>query len=393
MNAPEKKSCVACGEDIQLSARRCPYCHSSQKPDKVGILAEVTKWCGGIAVVLSVIMGVGELTRITDAWLEDDVYAQQLAEAAKIAMQQNDNLMAKELLNEAIALKPSSHEVRSLSVKLAMLTVRNTKAVLSQGEFDPIHEAYGVLYKNLGVEDSIRNDVMAHIGWAAALLEKPNPEYFFDRVLQEEPDHVYALMFKVAWLLTEWIDSSSDQDRYQMAKALFQRAREKGNNPSFVVYSYLSTLEKNTKGAGEYIKLVINEQKIIAAFDSWQINEIRHEIHSHMKRAIRDYAAEDNEIFEQLFAVLDEEEFKQLIHFVATGDDKELQVASKIVMAIYQVNKGNLENALSMYIGARDTLQNETISYATTLEYALPNLIEQVCKQLKANKTAPLCLQ
>ncbi|MCB1936424.1 MAG: hypothetical protein KDF59_10835 [Nitrosomonas sp.] len=395
MNVPEKKPCVACGEDIQIVAKRCPYCHSPQTPDKVGILATVTKWCGGIAIVLSAIMGVGELTRITDAWLEDDVYVQQLAEAAKIAMQQHDNATAGELLNEAFALKPSSNEVRLLRVKLAMHTVRHTLAVLSQDEFDPINEAYSVLYKSLGVEDSIRNDVMAHIGWAVVLLGKSNPEYFFDRVLLEDPDHIYALMYKVAWLLSDWIDSKSVQDeaRLQQAKTLFQTARNKGNDSSFAVYRYLVALEKNPKGAVDYIKLVVQEQEIIAAFDAWKIHKIRHEINSHMTRVIRDYALDDNETFEQLFADLDEHEFKQLINFVAASDDKAHQIASDVLLAIYQENKGNLKKALAGYVAAQEKIQNDTVSYTTYLNYVLPDLIRRVCEQLNAFGTEQQCQQ
>ena len=112
-----------------------------------------------------------------------------------------------------------------------------------------------------------------------------------------------------------------------------------------------------------------------------------------MTRVIRDYALDDNETFEQLFADLDEHEFKQLINFVAASDDKAHQIASDVLLAIYQENKGNLKKALAGYVAAQEKIQNDTVSYTTYLNYVLPDLIRRVCEQLNAFGTEQQCQQ
>ncbi|MCP5245741.1 MAG: hypothetical protein H6937_07265 [Burkholderiales bacterium] len=177
----------------------------------------MTKWYGGVAVVLSAVMEVSNRARVTDSWLEDDFYVQKLAEAAELAMQQGDFTVAGELLDEAAGKKPSSSDLRLIQLKLAMLTVRDKFALLSQDEFRPINETYTVLYKNLNFDDQMRNDVITHIGWTAVLLDKAHPDYYFDRILEGDPRHVHALVFKTTWLLTERFDSISAGERSQTA--------------------------------------------------------------------------------------------------------------------------------------------------------------------------------
>ena len=387
-----KKTCVACGERIQQQARRCPYCHSLQKPDKVGLIATITKWCGGIAVVLSVVLGVGDLTRVTDSWLEDDIYAEQLAEAAEIAMQQEDFAIAGVLLKEAAALKPSSSEVRSSQVKLAMLTVRKKFAVLTQDGFEPVNEAYTILYKNLDFDDRMRNDVMAHIGWAAVLLDKPRPGYYFDQVLAGEPENVYALVFKTTWLLTGRFDSISASERFKTAKALFQKGKDSERHQSFIVDWYLYALSRHSSGAAaEYIRTVIREHDVIATFGFPKVKNIRREIDSLMMQAIRKSAVQNDALFDSLFAHLDERELEQLLGFVAASGDLQQRVTADVLKGLYQARKGDLTSALAAYGVAMEVYENGKLSSAQVVANALPNLIKRACERLDESASDSLC--
>lgn len=391
----QHKSCIECGEPIRLEARRCPHCHSAQNKDRVGLIGTVVKWCSGVAVVVSVIMALGNLTRVVDSWLKDDIYASQLAESARMAMQQGDNDIAEELLKEAAKLKPSSDEVRSSQVKLAMLTVQKRFVMLSNDDFGPINDAYTVLYKNIGFDDSMRYDVLAHIGWAAALMGKNNSEYYFDQVLGSASDHFYALVFKAYWMLSDMVsdelkDTLSRDERYLQATELFDKARTVEGSDRLVVLKWrLEALRRySDMAAGDYIKLAINERPDIELLGVNMVKSVRRELSSLADDAIYRDAIGDEARFESLIGSLSEKEVEQMSGFIVTGDELHHHILARAVRARYLQSKGEFAAAFEGFTTTHQKYGDNSIYRAVK---ALPKLIDRLCKNTAWEESVTRC--
>lgn len=392
----QHKPCIECGEPIRQEARRCPHCHGAQRVDRVGLIGTVVKWCSGIAVVVSVVMALGNLTRVVDSWVKDDIYAGQLAESAQMAMQQGDNKVAEALLTEAAKLKPSSDEVRRNQIKLAMLTVQKRFAILSNSEFEPINEAYTVLYKNIAFDEGMRNDVLAHIGWAAALTGKNNPEYYFDQVLEDKPDHFYALVFKAFWMVSDMVslelrDTLTREERYLKAKQLFKKARQADSaDPHFVLRRQLEAARRYADVAGvDYPKLAINQQADIEMIGVYMVKNVRSELSKRSDDAIYKGAMGDNTRFDLLVGGLSDEEIEQLINFIGASGEIYHQILAEVLRGRYLQSKGDFAIAYEAFTSAYQKYGSDFGSHR--IVKTLPKLINRLCENEAWDGAASRC--
>ena len=60
----DQKHCAACQEIIMEGALVCPKCRSPQQPQRWGTFFSVLKWIGGFTAIISVIIGVKQISGI-----------------------------------------------------------------------------------------------------------------------------------------------------------------------------------------------------------------------------------------------------------------------------------------------------------------------------------------
>ena len=201
--AEEKRSepgklCVACVEEIHGSAKLCPHCRTSQLPKRWKLAGDVLKWFAGIAVVISLIIGMSEVSTLFKIWQEKEQSVAELVKAAEIQSDSRDYQGAWESLEEAMALKPGSRLVRQQQIELAMIWLRNIKIIGEQKFSDIVKRLKPKLY--IGVasrEGAAAADVYAHLGWANYLQHRDGITWvevdkIFEQSLALDDKNVFA---------------------------------------------------------------------------------------------------------------------------------------------------------------------------------------------------------
>ena len=256
------KPCVACGEALQANAKLCRHCHTPQQRNWWKLSADFLKWVGGIAAVISLIMGVAQLNNLFQHWQERQEAVAELVKAASLQSTSGDHEGAWNLIEKALTVDPSSRLIRRQQVDLAMEWLRNVPIrVWDNKDKDSkracIERLLPVLYRGAaGSDQEITADAFAHIGWANHLgyyagMNRLDVESHFRHAIELDEFNPYAHAMLGYW----WLDTnreSEDPSRViQEAMEHFSMALKSARNNDYVRYLQIIALARGSYWQGE----------------------------------------------------------------------------------------------------------------------------------------------
>lgn len=240
-SAPFQKQCVACREKILAEATICPRCRSAQKPQRWGTFFSVLKWIGGFTAIISLIIGVRQISGIVQEWRERDEAVNQIVVASRMLVDMKDYQAAWQIAEKATTIAPSSPKAFNQQVDVAMAWLRDIWAQKGKKTYSEIIDPL-ILTLSQGAGDDNPHraaEVLSHIGWANFWrLRDKKADYeidgYFGRALELNPESDYANLFKGFWLLRKYAKNNDDLDRLSEAGAHFSKALKSRENTHFV---------------------------------------------------------------------------------------------------------------------------------------------------------------
>lgn len=278
------RKCIACCEPIQMGAKICPHCHSSQTPHLWHTISQGLKWIGGIVTTISLVVGVITLSRYYLDWQERHNTIIEVVQAGDWLIETENYYQAWKMYEQAAKLNPSSELVRDSRFKLAKIWVRNFKAEKKTVDktLDDITE---ILY--LGLPSAGTNEessILAHIGYAQILRSNNYLPVFFDvkalleLALEKSPDNAYANAVYARWLLEQ---NPMTVDIIQQAESIFNTAIRYANNEKpFVRRLQILSLANYTRGRKNEIERAALSASIKACINIMQSGEDKPRLYS-----------------------------------------------------------------------------------------------------------------
>jgi tetratricopeptide (TPR) repeat protein len=235
---------VACLEEIRAGARICPFCRSKQFPNRWKTFADILKWVGGIAAVISLVIGITNLNKVLSNWREKKEAVSELVEATRIRKGSNDYEGAWHLIEEALKLDPASEEARDVQVRLAMEWVRSKRMYYldRKKSIGKIEKLLPSLYRGAASSNSVfKSDVLAHIGWAEWIRQKGEMFHLdvkrqFSTALEIDPQNMYANTMMGHWLLAKRSDFRDNWENIDTAMKHFAVAIDGNRDRDYVRY-------------------------------------------------------------------------------------------------------------------------------------------------------------
>jgi S1-C subfamily serine protease len=274
--AENRKPCVACREHIDSQASVCPHCHSSQSLKKWKSIGEVLKWVGGIAAVVSLVMGVVQLRGVVKTMRERTQTVEELVRAADVQFDMADYAGALLLIEQALALEPGSRQARKLHLQVAMKWVRQFTGIehtesrsFNRDDYSPIIDPLvPILHRGTADKNpSNAADVLAHIGWANHLrviggTKDLNPVEYFERSLAKDPANVFAHAMWATMCATYKDRSGCGDDRLETARKHYVEAVKSEQHREYVDDIRLKTLLLSPdRSAGVHVIDLVQEMR------------------------------------------------------------------------------------------------------------------------------------
>ena len=117
--------CIACRENILPDALICPKCRSRQNPQRLATLLSFVKWIGGVTAVISLIIGVKQISGIVKDWKERDDAVRQIIVASNLLVETRDYQLSWKIAKKAITIAPGSQKAFNQQVDIAMAWLRD----------------------------------------------------------------------------------------------------------------------------------------------------------------------------------------------------------------------------------------------------------------------------
>ena len=119
------KRCVGCLENMLAEALICPKCGTHQKPQRWATIFLVLKWVGGLTAIISLVIGINQLSGIVKEYNERDESIHQLVSASKLLINMKDYQAAWGVIQKAVTISSSSQAAFNQQVDVAMAWLRN----------------------------------------------------------------------------------------------------------------------------------------------------------------------------------------------------------------------------------------------------------------------------
>lgn len=238
--------CIGCREAILPEALICPQCRSYQKPQRWSTLLAFIKWIGGATAVISLIIGVKQISGIVKDWKERDESVRQIVTASRLLMEARDYGAAWEIAKKAAVIAPSSQTAFRQQVDIALLWLRDIWVQKGEKSYgDIIDPLILTLSQGAGDDDPGRAArVLAHIAWANILrLRDKKVQYEVERYLVQalelNPEDTYANAFTGYWLLNEENKDKETKNKLSGAMGHFEKALKTNENSNFINQWYM----------------------------------------------------------------------------------------------------------------------------------------------------------
>ena len=282
-SSPIQKQCIACRESIVADALICPKCRSPQKPQRWANTLSILKWIGGLTAIISLVIGVKQVSGIVKEWKERDKAVNQIVVASKMLVEMRDYQAAWEISKKATIVAPSSKKAFDQQVDVGLAWIRDIHRQKGKKTYSEIIDPL-ILTLSQGAGDANPNraaTVLAHIGWANFWRlrdekAKYEIETYFSHAIKHNPEDTYANLFKGYWLLNIHYKGKRKKDgksRLSDAMAHFSKAVKTNKNTHFVNEWMISALTgSNVPGADVEAIKIANEwrKQNIVSFEQYK---------------------------------------------------------------------------------------------------------------------------
>ncbi len=253
MEEQQLRPCRFCLGPIHPDAKICPACLSPQTTSIYASAGNILKWFGGIAAVVSLIIGVTQVSSIVQSWSEKRQAVEELVQASYLRDKAGDYQAAWQLMEDALKLDPSSALARKKQVFLAMKWLRYLNRGFGFSDDKKkdlvIKTILPVLYRGAVIKDStLAADTLAHIGLAGFIqgtkqrIYRINPLTQYEQALDKDPANVYGHTFIGQWIIYKQRREECEQETLDKALHHFSAALATGKDHHYVQEAKFTSL-------------------------------------------------------------------------------------------------------------------------------------------------------
>lgn len=304
------------------------------------------KWIAIALACIGLIIGTHRGIEFYIKWQEENDHVKSLVAAAHLLNNSGDYQAAWNLLERALALRPSWEEVQSERANTAMFWLRNINQGILQGE----NKISGIADKLLPAlsERAVtavgreKADILAHIGWANYLKFRDGKrdvrvEENFREAVKADSVNVYAHAMLGFWILYP----GGGNGNIEEAKKHFGSAKADGREGKFLRKLQLWAY-RNGNTALQY------EPEIIT-----MVNEMRthKDTLSFVERLqiVNDTYYSDDETLDSIFARLTPQEHLQTFFYLTRGIDMEGRLYLQFIHAMILERMEDYRGAIQIY--------------------------------------------
>jgi hypothetical protein len=345
-------------------------------------LSAALKWAGGIATVVSLLLGVNSLMGLYQNTLEKREAVSEISAAADQLRDDGDYARAWKLYDQAAALDPGSRRVRRGQEQLAQQWLPHVHITGNETFSDIVDLTLPVLMRALvNAEGTEAADIQALVGWSHYLeqrerrVEDIDVPGLYRRALQLDADNAIANLFLGHWYI-------SQEENLKNGLLHFQRALDSGKHRSLVrsyQWSALSNL-KRSSSTGDELHIAMRAQQLLMISDmlrnkeplvSGRTDNMPYETISAYGQPYR----KAYDWFNAVLPVLTAEQHVQLVEAMIPqlSQSQSTQVAAQFVLArLYEYAK-QVDRALVIY-QQLDGILTATDNYREPVDDALQRL-------------------
>ncbi len=188
-------------------------------------LATALKWIGSVAAVVSLLLGLNQVTGLWQKFRIHHTEFSQAMKAGELQQQRGDYPAAFDSFKHAVELDPIDRSAQKHEAQAAMLWLENVHAQ-NQSFTEIANQLLPVLDKSLtNSKGQEAADLLGHIGWANFLRTRDGSGSAGDLVAKSyedaikiDPENVYAHAMWAHWIL--WQNKSQQEAKQHFAAAL-----------------------------------------------------------------------------------------------------------------------------------------------------------------------------
>ncbi len=197
---------------------------SAQTPRKSSPVATALKWIGGVAAVISLLLGLNQFTGVLQTFRVHHKEFTEAMKAGELEQERGDYPAAFDSFKHAVELDPVDRDAQKHQAQAAMLWLENVQT-RERSFTDTANLVLPVLDKSLSTaKGQYAADLLAHIGWANFLKSRDgsgSPETIaksYQDAVKLDPNNPYANAMWAHWIL--WQNGDAKQAEEHFAAAL-----------------------------------------------------------------------------------------------------------------------------------------------------------------------------
>jgi tetratricopeptide (TPR) repeat protein len=359
-------------------------------------LESLLKWVGGVTAILSLILGLYQVTQLVSDVRERQRHIAELYAIGKEQQRDGDYQSAWTSFEQALKsadeggqiakltgqLDAERRQLREAQEDLAMVWLRNIIPAEGQKFSDIVEKLLPVLARGVSNASGVRKaDLLAHIGWAYFLKErdgpgKMDPEQQYRLALAIDPSNPYAHAHWGHWIIWK-------RGNLEDATRHFSAAVASGRALPYVRRIQLAALgnfsSETTEGV--FLRVVNDMRKNNEKIDT----RTRSDVYS-----IYYFALSSGEDFQRLTAVVPATEQIAMIRalFYDADFDSSRIPSREAFLAILQEAAGHRGEALKTWLALRSGLPANTYGTVATRANAAIKRLSQQPEQKAAKGSA-----
>ena len=343
---------------------------SAQTPRKSSPVATALKWIGGVAAVISLLLGLNQVTGVLQTFR---VHHKEFAEAMKageLEQERGDYPAAFDSFKRAVELDPVDRDAQKHQAQAAMLWLENVQT-RERSFTDTANLVLPVLDKSLSnAKGQYAADLLAHIGWANFLKSRDgsgSPETIaksYQDAVKLDPHNPYANAMWAHWIL--WQNGDATQ-----AKEHFAAALESGRARPFVRELQLAAYRnvRSPENDAELLRVSNEMRKQGETMQPRDRSDIFNEIFF--------FDLDDRAEFAPVLRAVTPEDAVATYDWLSVGQTRaDLAVRREFAAAFALEVAGQPGEALAQYKSLQQRLQQSSTQYSLT--YAVNNAIKRL---------------